>query len=409
MNKQTKLFGLMAFIAICFIGFGVYRAFSANDTLDVKLTTTEGDDSHFSSIAFSGNVYSTNIGYSQESFTYMGDELVYLDDLFWFEQMDQEFNPKVNHLIKNHRSFMRGKSRRSNQYLDSPTHLIYTGMLQDVDWTQYNNNTLNLAVLDKETEEEQNYDVTLDNQTTVASYIEIVSSYLNYPELTLITNEQDAAGDYTSDWFAYTIDLTQPTETIHPDVNLTEELNATGSIIKTAVSATQTGRYVPLGVMDQLDDYYEGDLSTIEYYIYDNQTKEVTAVPSFEENDTLVLSDGETIYVGKDLGETIELNELNMDSEALNLIGSIDMVTPTIGRTQYDTYGHYYQPYLFIADEKLYAYEEDYSQDISLPTFQVSDISTQDTLFSGVLELKDSELAEDYQISLYQYDFITIH
>ncbi|GAA0371647.1 hypothetical protein GCM10008932_23690 [Alkalibacterium iburiense] len=410
MNKQSKLFGFLTFILLSFLGFGFYQTYAGDGRTDVAIITDEGDISHFDHVEFIGNVYSTSTYRNLNTFIHSSGHMRSLSDLSFLKQMDFEYNATANRVVENHRSFMRGKSRNSALLTETDEHLIYTGMAHDVDWTQYDANNLTVAVLDKESEEEKEFEVDLNNQTGETHSVNVVTSYVNYPELTIITSEH-ISGDYMDNYFVYTFNIEEPVETLEPILNLTAELDASESILNISSSASDTGRYIPIYMRDQPDlEYYDGgytetEIPSGEHYVYDIQTNEVIDIPAFEDSQTIVLAEEDTVYVGKNLGDTIEIHEMHIETQELDRIGSLEMATPRIGRG--DLYHH--DPNstnLHIIDGKLYAYENDYSNEVSRPLFQVIDLETQETLFTGFIDVKDSQDVRNYELLLNNYSIM---
>lgn len=403
MNKQAKLFGFIAFILISFIGFGVYQVNATSGQTEVKIASIEGDSSQLSSVEMIGDVYSSGYFANNNTFYHADEEIAYLNDLPFFKRSDFEFNSTANRLIDNHRSFMRGKSRQSNLFAETEDFVVYTGMKQDVDWSQYNTNKATISVLDKETDEEQSFDITLDNPSAEGNFTSILSAYIAYPSLTIVASEYVADQD-RNHLLVYTFNIENPAETLTPTINLTAELGASDTVISISSSITKTERYIPIKVMEQaMIDQYDMEVTGGTYHLYDSQTNNIIDIPAFEDEEMVVFVDEETVYVGRDLGETIELHEMDVTSQTLESIGSLDMATSTIGRSDgyYSTiqFNNYFQAF----DGKLYLYEEDYSNEISRPLFQVIDLDSQDTLFSGTVEVKDTEAKNNYTIYINDY------
>ena len=69
-----------------------------------------------------------------------------------------------------------------------------------------------------------------------------------------------------------------------------------------------------------------------------------------------------------------------------------------LDKLEYYYYNNQFNNTLYIADGKLYAYEDDYSQETSRPLFQIIDIDSLDTLFTGTVEVKDTSEGSFYDV-----------
>lgn len=125
------------------------------------------------------------------------------------------------------------------------------------------------------------------------------------------------------------------------------------------------------------------------------------------EEDTLLFSDNNTLYAGKDLGETLELYDASPEKEEMDLVGIIEMATPTIGRDYSDSYNGVFNQRMALLNGQLYAYEDQHLEKATHPIFQVSDIHTQETLFQGSVEPRDSSKYESTRIELYEFHIDT--
>lgn len=398
MKKQAKLFGFIAFILILFFGFEIYQRMNSNDQMEVEVITDAGDQTHLNEVAFIGSAYNQNSSGNSTTFYYKGADISYYNDLSFFKRLDFEYNPKANHLVTNYRSFMRSKSRQNNLFTETDKHIIYTATEADIDWRNFNSNVLNISVLDKETENEESFEVKLINDINQSHYINVVATYVNYPELTIITSE-NVSDYYSNRLFVYTVNVEEPEETADAIINLSEEVGSNDSFLNISTSILKTERYIPLQVVQETyGEYGEVEQSSVEYYLYDRENNEVLDVPAFDENPMVIFAEEDKVYIGEDFANTIELYELDVVSQSLDSIGSLNMSTPIIGRTNDYYYNNQFNNTLYIADGKLYAYEDDYSQETSRPLFQIIDIDSLDTLFTGTVEVKDTSEGSFYDV-----------
>lgn len=406
MTKYIKLTSLLLFIAVALTGFGFYNAQASSPYPELNIVTSKGKPEYAEPLQFMGSVADSQNYSNSSTVIFKNGDSQYREDIPLPKRMDFSFNPRMNELITDYRSFMRGKSRRPEHYVETENHLIYTAMKNDVHWASPPQSQLTIAVLDKETEGEETFSVDLKGE---GQYFEVRAAYVNYPSLTLLVNNYSSE----SQDLIYTIDLENPAEEVTETVNLSKETEsmAINTRLHIGQSFDKTERYIPLQTVRELSDNESiYSIETSGYYAYDTQTQEVIDIPLFEEEKTLLFTDNDTLYAGKDLGEAIELYEVDAEDQETDLVGTIEMASATIGRDFSDSYNGRFNNHMTISNGKLYAYEVqtaeaagNHSAGVTRPIFQVSDIQTQETLFQGTVEPRDSSKHDATSIELYEF------
>ena len=404
MTKYIKLTSLLLLIAVALTGFGLYNAQASSPYPELNIVTSQGKPEHAEPLQFMGFVADSQNYSNSSSVLFENGDSQYREEIPFLKRMDFSFNPEMNDLITDYRSFMRGKSRRPEYFTETEDYLIYTAMEGDVHWDVLPQGQLSIAVLDKETEEEETFAVDLSGEHL---YYEIRAAYVNYPSLTLLV--QNHSSD--SQDLIYTFDLENPTEELTATVDLSKETGSTGSYDRLHIgqSFDRTERFIPLKLVSETAvNEFDYTTETSGYFAYDTQTQDVIDIPLFEE-ETLLFSDNDTLYAGKDLGDTIELYEVNAENQEMDLIGAIEMATSTIGR-EMDAYNGFFNQRMSVLNGKLYAYEDQYaetaethSMGVARPLFQVSDIQTQETLFQGTVEPGDSSKQDMTSIEIHEF------
>ncbi|OJF97114.1 hypothetical protein [Alkalibacterium sp. 20] len=403
MNKYIKLMSFLLLIIVTLTGFGLYKAQASSPYPELKVVTTDGKPEYIEPFHFLGFVSDTQNYSNSSTIVFKDGHSRYMEDQTFLERIDFNYNPQLNDFITDHRSFMRGKSRRTEHYTETEQHVIYTGMESDVYWNQPSRGLMTIAVLNKETEEEETFSVSLGSD---GSYYEVSATYVNYPNLTILAATNHSTD--ISEQFVYTFDVENPTEELTETINLTQEIDSNGGVYF-GQSFDRTERFIPIQSVRQTDDSeFDYTEEIIGYFAFDTQMQELIDVPLFEE-DTLLFADNDKLYVGKDLGDTIELHEMNADDQNLDLVGSIEMATPTIGREEGTHYNNLFNQNITLLDGRLYAYETQYSDDISRPLFQITDIKTQETLFNGTIEPKDMAKHDSTNIDVFEFRLDTLN
>lgn len=422
MTKHAKLISLIAFCVLTLSGYTLYQQTTQAEKLSVELVTEEGQAEALDSLHFIGQTVNMGAHFNRgQTFEYNEGNFAFINELSILERFDYEFTPHMNRYIEDYRSFMRGKSRNRSNFAETDNHLIYTGMKSDVNWRVFNDNQLTVSVLDKETEEEQNYEVTLNGGSNQI----VTATYVDYPSLTLVTQVLD--DNLLNNWFIYEFNFDNPQEELSPAVNFGSEFNS--EHISFATNQDKTVRFIPFRTMDvsSTDEYGHANLVPGDYFAFDTRSGEIKAVPETgdEEDDYIVLSEEETLLVGSDRGETIEWNRWNFDDETVSELGQSEMVTPTIGRGRIYYYDSLFNQGLQLIDGQLYAFEEGYSDDVnrsmgdeesqnlddvyqermSRPQFQVIDMETMETTFSGYFATEQDDESSNIMLSLFDYGY----
>lgn len=400
MKKYVKLTNLVLLIVLVFSGFGIMKVQSSSPRHELKITAEKGNRSALEPVEFYADVSDIDNYSTSSIFAFEKGEGKYIDDMQFPKKLDFNHSLLVDQLMTEYRSFMRGKGRQSNQYIVTDDWLVYTAKSNEVYWKADERNLLTISVLDRETEKEKSFTVTLGDPQY--DY-DVHMAHFNYPELTIFITTHGASEQPQEQIFTFDIE--------HPDIGLTEvadlsALAGSDELFRVDQSFDRTNRFVAMQTTKQIEtSEYEFVNEVTNYFVYDTKNKEVIEAPLFEE-DTLLFTDKEQIYLGKNLEESLELYEMNPDDQKLTTIGTIQMNSPTIGRYPAETYSELFNSRITIFDEKLYAFEQEHADRTSYPVFQITDIQTQETLFLGRVETADSSKIDTTNIRMYEYQLV---
>ncbi|SFC50462.1 hypothetical protein SAMN04488102_10885 [Alkalibacterium subtropicum] len=396
MSKYIKSISLLLFITASLTGFGLYKAQASSPHPELKIVTSEGKPEHIEPIQTLGFVSDSQMPTQSSTVKLENGDFSYFEDLPFLQRLDFSFDPKINDLINDHRSFMRGKSRLPEHYTETEQHIIYTGMESDLHWNHHSSNQMIIAVLDKGSEKEETYSVSLGAS---GPFYSIRATSIDYPLLSVVV--EDFSSSDAAETLVYTFDIENPAEGVTNVVNLTEETERNARI-RLGLHYDNTERFITFQTVRQtaVSNYdYTEEISG--YYAYDTQAHEVIDIQSFEDIETLLFTDNDTLYVGKALNEAIELYQIDLTGEEMSLISTIEMASPSILH-ETENYNGLFNQNLSILDGKFYAYGYEYTEDIGRPLFQVTDIETQETLFQGTIEPKDTSKRESTTINLFE-------
>ncbi|WP_161878416.1 hypothetical protein [Alkalibacterium sp. MB6] len=438
MNKQYKLIGFVAFILIVFIGFKVYDVSASPEQMNLTVSTELGEADQMEDIQFIAHTFNYTNYQQSPNFEFRDGSFQNLNNQSMFEAMDYHFSPSVNSLIDRYRSFVRGKSQSPNHFTETDNHVIYTAFMSDVDWNVRGSDKLLISSLNKSTEEEKDFEVNLQIPDGSSSYYySVVDTYVNYSELTIIVNTYNSTNEEELT-LIYEFDIENPTDTLTPVAHLESELGQGGKV-QVSTNVNPANRYIPLRHLYDIEETMYGEMiySSVDFYVYDRQTQELTAIPSFEDSATMVdgddssdnsqsdtanenngtsddyspdemivLTENESVYVAQNKGESVEWYTFNVESADLQQVGTLDMANESIGREFVDYYQTTFNNTMHVSDGKLYASGVDFNQEIGAPVFQVSDLASLEILFYGAIQTDDPELNEVLEISVYEYEII---
>lgn len=402
MTKYSKLFSILTICLLTLVGFTFYQAQGESTGPKVELVTSEGQEDELDSLQFLGQAYDygTN-AYINTSFEFIDGDINYIEDTSLIERIDFTFSTGINRHIEDYRSFMRGKARQSNLFTETDDYLLYTGMRSDVNWQAFSDNFLTISLLDKETEEETTHEVLLNG----GIYQSVLATYINYPQLTIVT--RGANDDMDSNWLIYSFDLDDPKEELTPVHNLGR--TSESSTIHFSESKTKTGRFILFRTAEpgETDGYdYVLDMIPTGYYVYDTHTEEVKEIPTSDEEDTIILTDSDTVLVGNDLGDTIEWSNWDYEDDSLTPLGESDMISQTIGRIPVQYYDTTFNQGLQLINGRIYALEQESTEEsMTRPLFQVIEQESLDTVFSGYFNVNSVADTSQMDIELFDYTF----
>lgn len=404
MKKYNKLTTLVLLITLAFTSFFIWKAQAASPNPKVNIVTIEGNAEHLKPVELYANI-SNNLAFgSQPVFQLENNKVDYVDDRPLLQQVDGHLNSFIDGLISEHRSFMRGKTRRSNQYIVTDDWIVYTAMATDVYWQESAEDELIISILNKQTKEEKEYTIHLGDNV---NYVNLHTAYLNYPELSITLTKYNISGE--AEHLISTFNFENPEAELTEQINFTDKINE-NEFFYVGNSFDKTGRFIPFQTLQTIEtvdevygDIYTDSRETTSYFVYDMIERKFIDIPLFEENDTLLFTDQNQIYVAEDLGETFDFYEVNPNTETLESIGNIDLSFASSDQGYVDSYNNLPDPNRVVYDGKLYAYEEQVFKGSYLPVFKVIDLEKNEILFHGRLDASEGSKMDAPNINIIEY------
>lgn len=383
MTKYSKLFSFILFSITVLLGLIFYQSQSQGQAVSLEIVTDEGDASELSITNFTGYAFNHESGSHVIPFEFESGEFVFRNERSLLQRLDYQYAPGMNRYVRDYRSFMRGKTRQLSSFVETEEHIYYAALSHDVNWQSSDNNRVSISRFHKETEEETTYEALL----TGSSYQNIVAAYVDYPSLTLVTNNGYSGMD-NDEWHIYSFNFEEPEDELSPVSNLSRLTDS--ETIQMGTSHVRTERYIPFrsleaGETDEYGHIMENHVDT--YYVYDTHTNELKDIPAFDDGELIVLSESDRIVVGSDQGEEIIWHEWDFDSETHNELGSTSMSTPSIGRSADDLWWIVFNQNIHLVDGNIYLNEENYMDSgLSKSMLQIISLDTLETVFSGHID-----------------------
>ncbi len=403
MKKYNKLTTLVLLIALVFTSFFIWEAQAAPPNPKVNIVTIEGNAEHLKPVELYASI-SNNLAYGNHPvFQLEKNEVNYEDDRPFLQQVDGHLNSFIDRLITDHRSFMRGKTRRPEHYIMTDDWIVYTAMATEVYWQDTVENELIISILNKQTKAEKEYRINLGDDV---NYFNFHTASLNYPELSIALTKYDVDGE--AEHLISTFDFENPDEELVEQINFTDKIGDE-EFFYVGNTFDKTGRFIPFQSVQTIqateevyDDIYTDFRKTTGYFVYDIVERQLIDIPLFKENDTLLFTNQDQIYVVEDLGETLDFYEMNVDTESLEFTNTIDIVF-SMEQVEPDFYHSLPDLNKMVDDGKLYVYNQQNFKGSYLPVFQVIDIEKNETLFLGRLDASDGSKIDAPNIDVIEY------
>lgn len=399
MNKYYKLSNLIILIILVFTSFFIWTARATSSAAEIKVVTTKGKAEHLKDVSFYGHSFNPNTYSSSNSssFQFQENNAEYLQDRSFIEQIDGYSEIFIDDLISNYRSFMRGKNPNANQYVLTDDWLVYNAMKSDVYWSEHSSNEITIAALNLKTEKEEEFSIPLGGPE---ENFNLQTSLLNYPELTLVLTKY--AQDQSPEHFISTFNLEKPERQLTKKIDFSDKFDK-NEFPKFENKVDKNGRFILIqSTKTSTVSDYEGHHMTSGYFAYDSEKEEIIDLPSFKK-ETILLTDQDHLYLGKDLGEVLDLYEVNPDTKELESIGELTMKSPLIGRDQAQNFPQNFNERITISDGKLYAYGQEQIQGVHLPVFQINDLKTLEALFLGRIDHLNPKSTNKKNIDIFEF------
>lgn len=203
MKKYWKLLSI-TIIAVLAIGtFYIQKAIANETSLELVLDTVSGEEAELKGVEISGGYFAN---YWDKRFTITAGELEFDNNDSFIGSLERFYQPKINQLINDHRSFMRGKNSDLAGFYEDEQLLAYTNV--DSKWdgqSRYKDHTFEIDILQKGENERITFEQKVPNWQNY-NYMYVMDVQVQDGQLNIFTwNEENT--ESTTEFRVYRFDI----------------------------------------------------------------------------------------------------------------------------------------------------------------------------------------------------------
>lgn len=395
MKRYWKLVTLTTLIVVIIGTLLIQKSLATSDFPEFVIKHQSGDQEEVKPLIISGDYVLDEATYmyteiSDEGTSYRNNESSYL-----YLLKEDYLQPEMKHLIKNYRSFMRGKHEEQIHsffedqhvlaYVDLKSEYLSTGVHQ---WSY----TFGIEVLDKETKNKTKFDLAIP-EVEKYDYLNIQAVQLINDELKIMTvnNFINNNGQFSRDEIhIYTVDLdTQKIVSDEAiDVTTTELASNQWHSMYGVHKGGDIGPnkyFVFISEKNEeivLEDHYDYQMVDSQLIVYNLETSEQESIELPKEYGAEVypeLLSGSIVYFSKSEDHEIEVVGYDLESGQIETKQTFDLL---------EDEGDSFTQFLFMND-KIYIVQQLYEGKAD-SMIMIGDIQTGDILYEGIVELAAS-------------------
>ncbi|WP_059105497.1 hypothetical protein [Shouchella shacheensis] len=390
MKKYLYSFLLTAFI-LAGLGFFYSQMVSSETTSPpFTLERVEGDADEAEGVSIRGHRYNGG-GQSDQEVKVVGSPRDIEEQLSFLEQMDVHWDPLMNALQNEHRSFMRGKDNPSSLYIDDQF-IIYADLRRT---TGESESMMEISILDHKDEEEVSFEIDLPAQALssrvidvqlIESELKVTTESYTYQE----TNEQQQ-----TDIDVYSINISgqsiNDAETVISEPHV--QMIGSDSSMPSASSAEPSDHLAfstrSITVDEGGNEQIEGD-SLLVYSYQTNQVDEVDLNLSEAGMAEFYHSD-DVIDIVDTTGDIAHISTYDLGSETFTEGSRIELPIEDG-----------WQSMSQISGERFYLLSYPSSQESSMGELHIFSVESGETLYEGRIVPVEGEATEHGQLEYYE-------
>lgn len=183
MKRYWKLIALVTIVVLTVGTFYVQQSLASNKHPDFVLQKKSGDADAVNNLTLQGS-YNTEFAGEDLEITANGSD--YASERSIFDRMRGNSEPKIEHLQRDYRNFMRGKGEDSNVFAENQAFVDYADIESDAFDYQSTDFAFDVDVLDKKANHQSSFTVTVNGNENY-NYVYVEKVFIVDGQLKIIT------------------------------------------------------------------------------------------------------------------------------------------------------------------------------------------------------------------------------
>lgn len=393
MKRYWKLTTLTIFIVVIIGALYIQTSLATSRFPEFVIKHQSGDKAEVKPLKLIGNYEANEMNYVYTEITDQGTSYRNYESSYLYLLQEDYLQSEMKDLIKNYRSFMRGKQdEQIYSFFEDQNNLAFAGLKSEYVYSQNGRWTYSFVidVLDKKTKKNTAFELAIPEDEQY-NYLNIQGVQFINDELKIITtNEPLSNNEYYSqeEIHIYTVDL--DTQKIVEDLEISSttadlESNQWHSIYGVYKGADiGPNKYFVLQeeIREEVmldDDYYDHQTIASQYIVYHFESGEQESIHLPDEYGVELypeLLNGSTIYFSRDTDDGIEI--IGYDLENKQIQSEQTFALPQAGDNIFSQ--------SLIMDDKIYIVQHQ-NEGIVDSTILIGNIETGEVLYEGSIEL----------------------
>jgi len=397
MKKYWKLTTLTIFIVAVIGALYIQTSLAKNSFPEFVIKHQSGDKAEVKPLKVIGNYRANEMNYIYTEISDQGTSYRNYESSYLYLLKEDYLQSEMKHLIKNYRSFMRGKQdEQIYSFFEDQNILTFAGLKSEYIYTHHGRWTYSLVVdvLDKKTNKNTAFELAIPEDEKY-NYINIQGVQLINDELKIITtNEPLSNNEYYAqeEIHIYTVDL--DTQKIVEDL----EISSTAADLESNQWHSIYGvhRGADIGPNNyfvfqeekkeeiMLDEgYYDHQTIARQYIVYHFETGEQESIHLPDEYGIELnpeLLNGSTIYFSRETDNEIEIIGYDLESKQIEL-----EQTFVLSHAEDNLFSQFH-----IMNDKIYIVQQP-NEGVIDSAIMIGNIQTGEILYEGSIELATSD------------------
>ncbi|KQU24696.1 hypothetical protein ASG65_17110 [Bacillus sp. Leaf13] len=342
-----------------------------------------------------------------ESLTIESNQTTYDSEKSYFESLTGRQDAQMGRLMKEHRSFMRGKDFIDSFYEDSDF-LAYASVNEDFTKSGKMESEFAIALLEKKSEDETSFNIELPDQERIMN-TSIRDVQLIHSKLQVLTTNDVNSNDekQTKEVHLYTIDLANK-KVISDKTLLSETYNGNDQVevgMPVDVAPTQSNNMILISVIKGVnheDGSYEERPNESKLLSYNYETEKIENV-KWPKNESLSLDkirkgfvDGKSLYVVDNQSNNYHIKTIDLSSQKVTKDLELDLAVHK--NEEYFATVKNGSVYFLLGNDR---YPKEMEYKTKPPRLLIADLKTGKTLYKGETVIQSAEQKKTKNLGFY--------